>query len=160
MRLEIRECDSGWRDELEVETRAAIEDAIESEYPRTDPEYPEGYTVDVAWWLYEDDEDEEIATGKHTVIVGPDHESLIHKVMGDAGCGDDPDDHLWTTEDEGGCTENPGVWSLGGTTMQFASHCERCGLRRTEITLGSQRNPGETDSVEYSAAEDRNKGTK
>lgn len=60
------------------------------------------------------------------------------------------DEHDWTAEYEGGCTENPGVWSLGGTAMLFTSHCRHCGMKRTERTTGSQRNPGECDTTEYS----------
>jgi hypothetical protein len=74
--------------------------------------------------------------------------------MGNAGCGDSPDDHDWTAEGEGGCDENPGVWSTGGTSMMFRTHCRACGLRRTEHTTGYQRNPGDHDTVEYEAAAD------
>lgn len=60
------------------------------------------------------------------------------------------DEHDWTSEFEGGCTENPGVWSTGGTSMLFVSHCRNCGMKRTGKTTGSQRNPGECDTTEYS----------
>ena len=58
-------------------------------------------------------------------------------------------DHEWTSEGEGGCDENPGVWSLGGTTIQTREHCEHCGVTRITISHGSQRNPGESDTVRY-----------
>lgn len=57
--------------------------------------------------------------------------------------------HRWTREGTGGCSQNPGVWSLGGTTMRYAARCMVCGVGRTEIRHGSQRNPGERDSVRY-----------
>lgn len=57
--------------------------------------------------------------------------------------------HRWTSEDMGGCDENPGVWSTGGTTFLEKSQCARCGIVRTEVAYGSQRNPGECDSVTY-----------
>lgn len=79
-----------------------------------------------------------------TVTIEPDHDSLIKAAGGDTDC-----DHDWTSEGEGGCTENPGVWSTGGTSMVFKSHCRTCGLRKTEHHTGSQRNPGEHDTVEY-----------
>lgn len=59
-------------------------------------------------------------------------------------------EHEWTSEFEGGCSENSGCWSLGGTTMLFVSHCKNCGMEKKETTLGLQYNPGECDTVEYS----------
>jgi len=79
------------------------------------------------------------------------HSSAIRAEMGDAGCGTHPDDHEWTSDGEGGLDNNPGVWSTGGTSMVFDSHCRTCGLHRTESSCGSQRNPGEGDSVVYRA---------
>lgn len=84
-----------------------------------------------------------------TVEIEPCHEHLIKEAAGTAGCGTSPDDHDWTSEGEGGCSENPGVWSTGGTSMRFATHCRVCGLKRVQCTTGSQRNPGEHDTVEY-----------
>lgn len=83
-----------------------------------------------------------------------DHGDAIEEAMGDAGCGLDPDDHDWTSEGEGGLDNNPGVWSTGGTSFVFKSHCRVCGLHRTETKVGSQRNPGEGDSVEYRALDE------
>jgi hypothetical protein len=82
---------------------------------------------------------------------------------GDDGCGGDdycdaiehePDcveglEHKWTRQGEGGCDQNPGVWSLGGTSYQYSAHCRWCGARRVELRHGSQRNPYECDSVSY-----------
>lgn len=76
--------------------------------------------------------------------IEPDHEALINAAGGDTDC-----DHDWTAEGEGGLDENPGVWSTGGTSMTFATHCRVCGLHRVEHSTGSQRNPGEHDTVEY-----------
>lgn len=64
-------------------------------------------------------------------------------------CGYNPDDHDWTAEGEGGCDQNPGVWSTGGTSFVSFTHCRKCGLRRIERTTGCQKNPGEHDTVEY-----------
>lgn len=90
------------------------------------------------------------------VEIEPSHAVLILRACGgshtsefDRCCGDDPEDHDWTSEGEGGCDTNPGVWSHGGTAMSFADHCRKCGLRRTEVHYGSQRNPGQADSVAY-----------
>jgi hypothetical protein len=59
-------------------------------------------------------------------------------------------EHDWTSEHEGGCRENPGVWSTGGTSMVFIARCKHCGMERIERTTGSQHNPGECDTTEYS----------
>jgi hypothetical protein len=97
-----------------------------------------------------------------TVDIEPDHETLIREAVCQSRgnyashadyCGDAPDDHEWTSEGHGGCDENPGVWSTGGTSMAFSSHCVRCGLRRGETTTGTQRNPGEHDTVAYDMPE-------
>jgi len=85
------------------------------------------------------------------IDIEPNHEALIRQAAGDAEvCGYSPDDHDWTSEGEGGCDENPGVWSVGGTAMRYQTHCRKCGLRRVEITTGTQYNLGEHDTVAYS----------
>ena len=93
--------------------------------------------------------DEEIDSGIEEVDIEPNHDALIRVAGGDTSCG-----HDWTGEGEGGCDENPGVWSTGGTSMLFVRHCTRCGLIRTERDPGSQRNPGECPTVEYSLPDD------
>lgn len=124
---------------------------LTEEWVRSGEYGDEGASVS-AWFILEDEEsvwqEESI-----TVEIEPNHSSLIRDVMGDEGCGNNPDDHDWTSEGEGGCTENPGVWSVGGTTLVFRSHCSTCGLQRREVSLGSQRNPGDHDTVEYFAPE-------
>lgn len=66
----------------------------------------------------------------------------------------DHDAHWWSSEGMGGCQENLGVWSLGGTTMLFLARCEHCGLRRREKLYGSQRNAFDCDerSFDYEGA--------
>lgn len=108
----------------------------------------DGASISVGWTVTAhregDEDDEEVTSGHHTVEVKPDHDSLIRAAGGDPEC-----DHDWTSEGEGGCSESPGVWSHGGTSMSFASHCRLCGLHRREYHTGSQRNPGEHDTVSY-----------
>lgn len=111
-------------------------------------------------WELQDADGETLTDGTVTVDIEPNHEALIIDACGgrrdsraDRCCGDSPDDHDWTSEDEGGLAENPGVWSTGGTAMIFASHCRTCGLRRVEHCTGSQRNPGKHDTVEYTMPE-------
>lgn len=87
--------------------------------------------------------------GHGVVTIDPDHDYLIREACRGSGCGTDPDEHDWTSEGEGGCRENPGVWSTGGTSLRIASHCRTCGLHRTWHIVGSQHNPGECDTVSY-----------
>lgn len=109
----------------------------------------DGASISVTWSLV-DEEDEELDGGSVTVEIEADHATLIRKAAGYADiCGTDPEDHAWTSAGEGGLDDNPGVWSVGGTAMVFKSHCRKCGLHRTERSTGSQRNPGEHDTVEY-----------
>src|SRR5690606_24674413 len=93
--------------------------------------------------------------GWYYVEIEPLHDVLISRACcGHEYCGNDPDDHDWTSEGEGGCDQNPGVWSTGGTSMTFCTHCRRCGLMRREVVYGSQRNPGQADTVSYEMADD------
>jgi len=59
------------------------------------------------------------------------------------------DEHEWTREGMGGCLENPGVWSLGGTTIVTRWRCTHCGWEREAVSYGSQRNPGQRDELRY-----------
>jgi hypothetical protein len=98
-----------------------------------------------------DAEAEEIIAEEYLdVAIEPDHGGKIAAATrGEQTCGNSPDDHDWTADGEGGCRENPGVWSRGGTIMTFSTHCRKCGLHRLERTVGTQRNPGDHDTVEY-----------
>lgn len=60
-------------------------------------------------------------------------------------------DHRWTARNMGGCDQNPGCWSMGGTTIVEKRRCVLCGCVRTECYYGSQRNPGQCDTVAYEA---------
>lgn len=120
----------------------------------------EGWVRDGAWgddgavvavyYTVEDEDGEEVMDGSTTVEIEPDHDALIAAAGGDAEC-----EHDWTSDGEGGCRENPGVWSTGGTAMSFAAHCRLCGLHRVTRTVGTQRNPGEHDTVTYRQGEYR-----
>lgn len=153
--VEMR-CEGGGEEASSIEA-SSIEDASEQAKELTrdwvrDGDWGEdGASVD-AWWALTDDDDNEVKSGSVTVEIEPDHESLVAAATRgdpDRSCGDDPDDHDWTGEGEGGCRENPGVWSLGGTAMSLDRHCRTCGLRRHEHSCGNQRNPGEHDTVSY-----------
>ena len=54
----------------------------------------------------------------------------------------------------GGLSENPGVWSTGGTTTTHVRVCAHCGMYRDETCHGAQRNPGQLDTTEYRQADD------
>lgn len=104
----------------------------------------DGASVDVRYDVT-DPEGDEVDSDCYTVEIEPDHDAMIRAAGGDTDC-----EHDWTSDGEGGLDENPGVWSTGGTSMTFASHCRCCGLHRIEHATGSQKNPGEHDTVEYS----------
>lgn len=122
------------REQADAETEAWIEDG----------EWGSDGASIGAWWTLSDEDGDEIDTGSVTVDIEPDHDALISAAGGDTDC-----DHDWSAEGEGGLSENPGVWSTGGTAMVFHAHCRSCGLHRKERSTGSQRNPGEHDTVEY-----------
>lgn len=150
---EIRD-DSGWRETITAES---MDEALElaEEMMQEGDWGDDGAAVDV--WVSELDEDgDEVRTETITVDIGPRHDRLIRAAAGsevDRICGTSPEDHDWTSEGEGGCSENPGVWSTGGTSLVARSHCRRCGLRRTIRVTGSQRNPGEHNTTEYELAD-------
>jgi hypothetical protein len=83
----------------------------------------------------------------YEIDIEEDHAQKIRDAANGAEiCGEDPDDHDWTGEGEGGLSENPGVWGHGGTAISISEHCRCCGLHRSELNRGSQRNPGEAES--------------
>ncbi len=96
----------------------------------------QGAVVEVNWTLT--DEDGEENRGFTRVVVPPDIDALIEEAGGDTQC-----DHDWSNEGEGGCTENPGVWSVG-TGLVFKSHCTKCGLLRREYHAQEKQ-----DTIEF-----------
>lgn len=145
--LEMRdECGSNESIEIEADTveQAAAQVSAECADWVSDGSWgDDGASVRV-WWELMDEDGDEVDRGSEDVDVEPDHSSLIRAAGGSADC-----DHDWTAEGEGGLKENPGVWSVGGTAMVFHTHCRHCGLKRIERSTGSQRNPGEHDTVRY-----------
>ena len=64
--------------------------------------------------------------------------------------------HRWTSAGMGGCSENPGVWSLGGTAYATAERCAHCGTVRNTYIPGSQeRAQGKRMRVTYLPAPSR-----
>jgi hypothetical protein len=122
---------------IEAEERA-------SAWPHDGDWGDEGASVEVGYYITDETSTWEDAPRSVTVTIEPDHDALIRAAGGSTDCA-----HDWTSEGEGGCTQNPGVWSLGGTTISTREHCRTCGLVRTETSHGSQRNPGECDTTEY-----------
>lgn len=104
----------------------------------------DGASVSATWTLT-DDAGEEVYTDSVTVEIAPNEGALIPTTE----CGDGVEDHEWTSEGTGGCDENPGVWSLGGTAMLFVTRCRCCGLLRKQHCVGAQRDPGAHDTVEF-----------
>lgn len=146
--------DDGGDDEVEF-----YDNPTSQEIEETCRDYVQGYSgfdpagerIHVSWWLSNPD-GEEVDHGQECIDIEPNHKVLISEaILGSSSrsCGDDHDDHDWTSEGEGGCDSNPGVWATGGTSMQFSSHCRKCGLQKTESTTGWQYNDGEKDEIEY-----------
>lgn len=109
----------------------------------------EGAIVWARYWWEDADYDTSDYARTDDIEIEPNHDRLIAAAGGDTDC-----DHDWTSDGEGGLAENPGVWSRGGTTMQYADHCRRCGLHRVETCYGPQRNPGQSDKTEYRQMDD------
>ena len=109
----------------------------------------QGASIDAWWRVYSADadldDDDPVAEGGLTVEIPANRDALIPETE----CGEHDDDHDWTGEGMGGCDENPGVFSAGGTGISICRRCTRCGLERVEHFTGVQRNPGECDTVEY-----------
>jgi len=138
--VSVHAYDDGSSSSVVCEYGDDYEDAARNLWDGAD--YGDGdYCVTVSWNAT-DAADREIASGSFDLV-------------GETAEPECPDgEHDWTSEGEGGCDENPGVWSTGGTSLVIRSHCRSCGLHRTERHTGSQRNPGECDTTEYEAAED------
>jgi hypothetical protein len=102
----------------------------------------EGASVD-AWYTLSD-EDYTFPREHVTVEIEANEKILMREAGANPDCR-----HEFTSDGEGGCKENPGVWSLGGTKFSFRSHCKHCGLIRHAISVGTQRNPGEHDTVTF-----------
>lgn len=91
-------------------------------------------------------------------------EVIDHRTI-EIECGEDPEapdcedghEHDWCSPYEvvGGMSENPGVFSKGGTTMVFVEVCSHCGCKKIETHYGAQRNPHQCDQIEYDT-EDEN----
>jgi hypothetical protein len=153
MRVEDGSCetvtttiDEGTESEQDAQAEQWAREATE-EWVRDGDWGDEGARV-LAWYTLAD-EDDEWTERDIEVDIEPDHEALILAAGGDTEC-----DHEWTSEGEGGCASNPGVWSTGGTSLVISEHCTLCGLHRTYRITGSQYNPGECNTVEYCVPED------
>lgn len=144
------ECGGSESEDFEADTwREAVSYAKErlQEWVRGGDYGINGASVSANYVLYDED-GEEVDEENMRVEIEPDHDALIREAGGDICC-----KHDWSAEGEGGCQENPGVWSTGGTSMVFKRHCRKCGLKRTENWTGAQRNPGEHDTFEYEQPE-------
>lgn len=130
-------------DNLEAAVKAAKEWASEGSYD-------ERVMVDVSIQGIDDDGDYTDEYELVEVEAGPEPE--------EPECADG-EEHEWESPYKivGGFKENPGVWSLGGTTMSFRSVCCYCGAHKHETSYGSQRNPGQCDQVTYDEADDETK---
>lgn len=86
------------------------------------------------------DAESEWAEQSTEVDIPANQNALISAAGGDTSC-----PHEWTREGHGGCKENLGVHSDGGTAIMIGDHCTICGLHRVTRHAGSQRNPHESE---------------
>lgn len=159
VKLNVTDNTDGSNDSDSFMVRVADESRIDSACDRaarewvTGGDYPTPCNIPVSWvaeWRDANGEEWE-QSGSVTVAIEVDHETLIRAVAAESSCGDSPDDHDWeaTYEVEGGCRENPGVWSHG-RYMTFADHCTKCGLRRSRTEYIVREMPQhEVDTCEY-----------
>lgn len=155
--------DATWRADdgnAEIDTGADCAQDAAEEYVRGGEWGNDGGSVSVSVWqdaIGADGQDVRVNEECITVDIEQDRSSLIADACRESSididtiCGPAADDHKW--EGVGGLSENPGVWSTGGTSMLFVRQCSCCGLIRREHNCGSQRNPGDGDTVIYDASE-------
>ena len=138
-------------EEIDLETAKETAEEETEDWLRKGDWGKDGACVRGVWTLYDADSDEELAEEAITVDIEPNHEAKIRRATRgyESVCGLEPDDHLWTSDGEGGCDSNPGVFGHGGTAMSFEDHCRLCGLHRVIHDPGSQRNPDDHKTVEY-----------
>lgn len=89
---------------------------------------PEGGEVS-ARVIATDQDGHEVDRRSVTVTLEPNEHELIERAGGDPDC-----THHWTSEGEGGCDENPGVWGIGGAAVLIREHCSVCGIIRETVT--------------------------
>lgn len=157
--LYLLDSDSPWvADDGNAEVATTADTNLEAaqEYV-SDGDWGDGKcSVRVHVWKYALDingEQERVAEDSFDVDAGSDPEAP-------GECGTDDDDHDWETPLElvGGCRENPGVFSIGGTTFRATSVCASCGTYRISTSRGEQRNPGEAASeIEYREADEHSR---
>lgn len=127
-----------------ADARAAAEAYIDDQVQDGDYGQDEGMTSVTISYEITSDDDEYDEIYRYEASLAVDEDALIAQAGGDADC-----DHEWTSQGEGGCDQNPGVWSVGGTTMLYREHCARCCIVRETTHVGPQRNPGDRDTVRY-----------
>lgn len=146
MNLEMADDEGGEITEVEIQSKDEILDECRDLAHSLDND-PRGARVCISWDLFDDD-GEPLGHGREIIDVDADHDALIEEAGGDTSC-----QHQWSAEGEGGCDDNPGVWSTGGTGIVYREHCTKCWLHKTEYHTGSQYNYGEADTVEYEQGE-------
>ncbi len=150
--MEYAYCVEGGCEEI-VDDARDLGEAIEivEELVRETSSYPTGATLSVS--IEERDEDGEVIRRRHiTVDIPPDEEALIRAATWfshQRSCGNNPDSHAWSSRQEGGNSENPGVWGIGGTALTIDERCKDCGLHRTRHVCGTQRGPYDHDRTVY-----------
>lgn len=132
---------SGAHKAIEAES---IEDAMEQAREwSSEGDYDE--RVEVTCYARSEDGSE---SDSDTVEAGPEPEA--------PECADGHDHEFENPEWLVGCSENPGVWSTGGTAMTEKTVCKHCGCYQYVRHSGAQKNPGQlSEKVTYEEADER-----
>lgn len=123
---------------------------------------------DAREWASEGVYDERVMVRVYAQRVDEDGDPVGPQVSGEVEAGPEVEapeciedaDHDWQSPEWlGGCRENPGVWSHGGTRITIRMACARCGAYRVEERTGSQRDPGElAETISYEGADETSLG--
>jgi hypothetical protein len=135
-----------WDDFAPADIRAKCEEWIEQgDWHNEDGD---GCEVSVDW-VVTDEDGEEADSGTVTVQIEHNERVKVKQAGGSPDC-----DHDWERDERVGCRENPGVMGHGGTKVSVTDICSECGIKRSTMHNGSQRNPGQPETeVSYYFAE-------
>ena len=92
-------------------------------------------------WTVTDEDGDEVDSGTHEVHIPHNERLKIKLAGGDFNCS-----HEWEPDESVGCKENPGVMGLGGTKISVTDICSECGIKRSTMHNGSQRNLGQPET--------------
>lgn len=142
----IRGCDYSAMDRGQLSALANYLEAADPSVEDDDAEFDSSIAAQIREALEEEDEDVTDDQYPHD-CSGQFSDTLPECENWEQGKKYPQDDegHVWRAPHSivKGCNTNPGVYSCGGTNMSTTTVCMLCGIVRTEVDSGSQRNPNE-----------------